>query len=422
LARHSVVHSTIVLVAFILWATSAFAETGGNECFRRGVAIHNMMNWATVRDTEPKQYIVPAFVGPAYETPDALLRNVAAAGFDFIRLTIDPGPFLQFSGADREGLDRHLVAVVERFLSHGFCVIVDFHPNDQVAEYAAERLVRSIEDPVFHAYVGLVKRTAGLLAGFQTDRVALELMNEPQYGWDQTTAERWQRMLEQLHGAARSAATNLLIVLTGARGGDDKGLIAVDPRPFAGSRVLFSFHYYKPYEFTHQGVKSAQPSAWTWQFISGLPYPAQAGDPDRVWHGIEQNILADNALDPAGKRRALRDVRERVASYIAGGFSRKDVAADFDVVADWAKRYRIDPHSILLGEFGVTRTYGNYRASDPASQEAWMRDVRSEAERRGFRWALWALSGYGGMALVEKDGSAALDPVSLRALGLSGGY
>jgi hypothetical protein len=60
-----------------------------------------------------------------------------------------------------------------------------------------------------------------------------------------------------------------------------------------------------------------------------------------------------------------------------------------------------------------------YRASDPKSQEAWMRDVRTEAERRGFRWALWALSGYGGMALVETDGSTRLDPVSLRALGLN---
>jgi endoglucanase len=45
-----------------------------------------------------------------------------------------------------------------------------------------------------------------------------------------------------------------------------------------------------------------------------------------------------------------------------------------------------------------------------------MRDVRSEAELKGFRSALWALSGYGGMALVERDGGDRLDPVSLWAL------
>jgi hypothetical protein len=48
--------------------------------------------------------------------------------------------------------------------------------------------------------------------------------------------------------------------------------------------------------------------------------------------------------------------------------------------------------------------------------------VRSEAERHGFRWALWVLSGYGGMSLLERDDSDKLDPVSLRALGLNPGF
>ena len=82
-------------------------------CFHRGVAIHNMMNWATVDPAHPDRYVSPAFVGPNYETSDALLRHVSASGIDFIRLTIDPGPFLQFSGADREALYQHMKRVVE---------------------------------------------------------------------------------------------------------------------------------------------------------------------------------------------------------------------------------------------------------------------------------------------------------------------
>ena len=196
----------------------------------------------------------------------------------------------------------------------------------------------------------------------------------------------------------------------------------LNPEPFAGSRVLYSFHYYEPHDFTHQGVKSTTPSAWPWRYISGLPYPAQSADPDRVWQKIQQNILSDPSITlPDQRRLALQQVRERVSSYIASGFNRRQIASDFDSVHAWAELHGIDPHAILLGEFGVTRTYGMYRASDPISQEAWMRDVRSEAELRGFRWALWALSGYGGMALVERDGGDRLDPVSLRALGLNGG-
>lgn len=427
LLRRRAFHFIIALVAELLLtlpllaATQDLAATKDLPCFHRGVAIHNMMNWAAVEPSDPSRYVFPAFAGPNYEVSDTLLRNVAAAGFDFVRLTIDPGPFLQFAGTKREALDQHLKGVVERLLRNGFCVIVDFHPISQVPKYAPEKLVQGSDDPLFVAYAGVIRRTARLLATLHTNRVALELMNEPQYGWDPATTERWQRLIEDLHREARAGAPDLLLVLSGARGGDIKGLLALNPAPFAGSRVLYSFHYYEPHDFTHQGVKSTTPSALPWRFMSGLPYPAQSADPDRVWQRIQQNILSDQSVPADERRLALQQVRERVASYIASGFSRRQIASDFDSVRAWAELHGIDPHAILLGEFGVTRTYGMYRASDPVSQEAWMRDVRSEAELHGFRWALWALSGYGGMALVERDGGDKLDPVSLRALGLNGG-
>jgi len=420
--RKQIAQLAVALLVALLSTVPLFAETQTVGCFHRGVAIHNMMNWAALEKSDPRRYVSPAFVGPEYETPDALLRSVADAGFDFIRLTIDPGPFLQFTGARRDALDQHLIAVVARLLTHRFCVIVDFHPNPQVPDYAPEMLVQATDDPLFLDYVGIVKRTARVLATLGTNRVAFELMNEPQYGWDAATTERWQRMLEELHREARAVAPDLLLVLSGARGGDFKGLIAVNPESFAGSRVLYSFHYYEPHDFTFQGVKSTLPSAWHWQFISGLPYPAQSGDPDRVWRGIQQNILLDSEAPAADKRRALQQVRERVSNYFAEDFSRKQISANFDAVLNWAKQHRIDPNSILLGEFGVTRTYGTYRASDPTSREAWLRDVRMEAERRRFCWALWALSGFGGMSLVDTDGGSTLDPISLRALGLSRSY
>jgi endoglucanase len=422
-ARRRVMQWILIAMAAPLRAVPVLGQPQNGALFQRGVAIHNMMNWAAVVErSNPKRYSWPPFIGANYETSDALLRNVAKAGFDFIRLTVDPGPFLQFTDKKRDALDRHLVGVVQRLLAHGFDVIVDFHPNSQVPDYAAEKLVQSLDDSLFLSYVRLVRRTAGLLARLRTSKVALELMNEPQYGWDPPTTERWQRMLELLHREARGEAPNLLLVLTGARGGDAKGLIAVDPAPFVESNVLFSFHYYEPHDFTHQGVMSSVPSAWHWRFLSGLPYPVGSSDPDRAWGRIRENVFANANLNAVEKARALQQVRERVSKYVATGFSRKNISDDFDSVLNWAKHHDIDPRSILLGEFGATRTYGIYRASDPVSQEAWMRDVRIEAERRGFRWALWALSGYGGMALVETDGSDTLDPVSLHALGLKSRY
>jgi endoglucanase len=420
--RRRVVQWATLAVTAPLWTTPTLARPDNGAVFERGVAIHNMMNWAAVEPSDPRRYSWPPFVGPNYETSDMLLRNVARAGFDFIRLTVDPGPFLQFADKKRDALDQHLIGVVRRLLSYGFAVIVDFHPNSHVADYAPEQLVQALDAALFLSYVEVIRRTAKLLASLRSSKVALELMNEPQYGWDPSTTERWQRMLEQLHGAARAAAPDLLVVLTGARGGDAKGLIALDPAPFAGSNVLFSFHYYSPHDFTHQGVKSSLPTASHWRFVSGLPYPAGSGNPDQVWSRIKDNILTDASLNAADKARTLQQARQRISEYIATGFGRTQISADFDQVLNWTQRHDIDPHSIILGEFGVTRTYGIYRASDAASQEAWMQDVRVEAERRRFRWALWALSGWGGMALVETDGGNRLDRVSLRALGLKYDY
>jgi hypothetical protein len=108
LLRRRAFQWTVVLLAQLLStlplfaATQDVAATKDIPCFHRGVAIHNMMNWAAVEPSDPNRYVFPAFVGPNYETSDALLRNVAAAGFDFVRLTIDPGPFLQFTGSKRE--------------------------------------------------------------------------------------------------------------------------------------------------------------------------------------------------------------------------------------------------------------------------------------------------------------------------------
>lgn len=406
----------ILAALFLLWAGQAVAEPP----FRRGASIHNLLNWADTLPDDPGRYAWPPYAKPAHEVSDALIDNLAKAGFDFIRLTVDPGPFLQLTGERRDALDAHLTRQVRRLLARELSVVVNFHPNNQVKAYAPTALVQGVEEPLFLDYARLVRRTAGLLAGLGTPKVALEPMNEPPYGYDDASVRRWQRMAEILHAEARAAAPDLVIVLTGARGGSRAGLLALDPRPFKGSRVLFSFHYYEPYDLSHQGVETAEPSARHWRHLSGLPYPTAGADPERAWRVVEANIRAAAGLSERERRRALAELRPKVLAYLAGGYGRERIAADFEEVQDWARRHGVASEAIFLGEFGVTRTYGGYRAADPVSREAWLRDVRSEAERRGFGWAIWEVKGFGGMAIVEHDGADTLDASTLRALGLRG--
>ena len=133
---------------------------------------------------------------------------------------------------------------------------------------------------------------------------------------------------------------------------------------------------------------------------------------------IARNVAEDSSLNVLQRGVALRGAKAAAAAYMDSGFDRRAVWRDFRTVADWASRHGVDPARILFGEFGVTRTYGPYRASDDAAREAWLTDVRVEAEANGFAWAIWAVTGYGGMALVETDDAVSFDPVQLRALGL----
>lgn len=386
--------------------------------FRRGVSVHTMLNWARLVPGDPGRYAEQPFAGADYELPEALIRNVKAAGFDFVRLTIDPGPFLQLQGPPRAALDAKLVATVRRFLDDGLGVIVDLHSNSHVPAYDPVNWLTSIDNPIFVKYVAVVGRIAELLAELKTTAVAIEPMNEPLYGYDPSSVARWQRMSEMMHGAVRKVAPDLLVIMTGAQGGSRRGLADFDPTPFRGSRVLYSFHYYEPYVFTHEGVISNEKSAALWRYFSAMPYPADRDPAWLVLDTVKVNIDLDASLSPLEKMWTWPRARAEVAAYIASHFDRRSIDQAFDGVIAWARRHQVDPKQVFLGEFGVTRSYGRYRAAEPKSREAWLHDVRTAAEARGFGWAIWSLSGYGGMALVVRDEAKTLDPGTLRALGL----
>lgn len=402
-------------VLLLAWVGPAAAEPP----FRRGIAIHSLMNWGTLEAGRPGRYTKTPFAGPDYAVPDALLSAVAQAGFDFVRLTVDPGPFLQLTGPPRDGLDATLVATVRRLQGFGFGVVVDLHGNTQVPAYDPVAITASEDSALFRNYAELVRRTARLLARLDRPNLAFELMNEPPYGYDPESRARWQRMTRTLHDAARAEAPNLTLILSGSHGGDREGLQALDPAPFRSSRVLYSFHYYEPHDFTHQGVPDEGLAGRYRGHLSDMPYPSDSVPRAVVEATVRANIAADPDLSLVSRLAVQRQAQTAISAYLQSHRDRAAIARDLEAVSSWARRNGIADDRILLGEFGATRTYDDHRAADPVSYENWIRYVRSEAEARGFGWAIWVLTGTGGMALVATDGGTELDATSLRALGLN---
>ena len=334
------------------------------------------------------------------------LQELRRAGFDFVRLAVDPGPFLQFQGARRDQLDQILIDRIELILSSGLSVIVDFHPSDLHDDYSAEALTRGIDEPIFQDYLRLLARTAALLGRLQSRRVALEIMNEPP-----VPPAHWEPMLAAAYTIIRDRAPHLLLVLDGGDEGSAEGLRALDQFS-KDPATLLSFHYYDPYQFTHQSAP------WNAaRFLADVPYPALA-------RPLQDSLDASAAMIAAGdlpspqKLLASLDARQQLESYRKSSFDRSTIARNFDHIAEWARDHGVPTDRIILGEFGAKKNDRRAEETRDAERAHWFRDVREEAEAHGFIWAIWTYRGTGGFALVRNEESDELDPAVIEALGI----
>jgi endoglucanase len=395
----------VAVLAVLLSVPAARAQDVVKGGFRRGIGISHIMAWAPLESAPSKSFVFPPFSYPEslFARELSALRRV---GFDFVRFAVDPGPFLQWRDSRRDDLDRMLNSRIRLILSSGLSVIVDFHPSDMHPDYLAEKITASPATPIFKDYLGLLARTSASLNGLQSSRVALEIMNEPP-----PRAQVWRPMLDAAYSTIRKAAPNLLLVLDGGEEGNLEGTTTLDGLG-GDPNILFSFHYYRPWQFTHQGM-----AGMAAQYLTDVPYPARTR-PMQDSVAATAATIAAAKLTVSQKQQANVKARNDLDSYRASSFDRSTIASDFDKMARWAGDHAVPAHRVVLGEFGAMNNEQRGLATRQAERLRWLSDVRNEAEARGFAWAAWVHSGSIGFSLVRHDGSPELDPGVAQALGL----
>ncbi len=378
----------------------------------KGINLHNWFTWP--KQTAPDRYASPAFQSPAGELTPAEAKRLHALGFDFVRLTVEPGVFMAATGADaRQALDA-LTAGIDRLRAAGLSVIVDMHPNGRfqpgvpVPGNGAQALQRGASDPVAKRF----EASAAALAGALDKRyggsraVAFELLNEPSLPCG---AVSWRAQQAALRRAVRAAAPRLTLVLTGTCWSNIDGLTALKASDYADPNTLYTFHFYDEHRFTHQGTDKGGPDSAT----SGLPYPWDA----RPRAAVDADVDARLSLLPDGGVSERAAVKASVDKFYEKRFDRDAVERRMDQVAAWAKANDVAPDRILMGEFGVNGSQGAVMGANEADKLRWLSDVRTAAEARGFRWALWSYRGSSSDGFGLDSGLGA-DPMMLRALGL----
>ena len=377
--------------------------------FARGIGVSHAFGWADVE--ADGSYGAAPFSAPRFRFDQAQRQAIRAAGFDFVRLAVDVGPFLAFAGTERDRLDERLIGTVRDLVDADLGVIVDLHPSAMNPAYRPAALTTGVDASNFRAVLGLLQRLARrleqlaqdrLVAG--TPRLALELMNEPEL-----PQSAWQPMLEAVYRAARSGSATLPLVLGGGAMNAAVALTQIDMRPFADdTRLIYTYHDYSPWQFTHQGVRGNPAYA-----LDKIAYPAPASAETMVV--ASQRRVGSLGLDGAALEQA-RQAKRTLAHY--AGFDRSDLERTFRQVSAWRSAQRLPAHAVLLGEFGIHRTPYQDTPEGAAARETWLRDMRELAEAHGFAWACWTYVGAGGFALAENETGPGFDVSTRRALGL----
>lgn len=381
---------------------------GGANRFGRGINIPEYLAY-------PASETWPLFTGRSADVSVDELRRLAAAGFSFVRLPVEPAPFLIEDGVRRGELERRLSQFVERANAAGLAVLVTGFPRYETPSWSTTEILDSPTGPKFNAYAQFLSRLAEIAGTAPDGMAALELMNEPQQACRETERPDWTAFQKTLFDRLLKDAPRLLLMVTGGCWSGRAGLRFLDMKPF-DERTLVAVHYYEPFTFTHQAAD------WTeieLEYLAGLSFPARLTDRKRVAAVMARLFERRHARPRYDKRplpQTLEPSRRVLEAYLNDSPNERTVAGHLAAIADWAARRALPPERIVITEFGAYRSPTEAEVADDGSRDRWIGAVRKSAEANRMGWALWSYRA--GFGLMADEETGRLDPGTLRALGL----
>jgi endoglucanase len=285
------------------------------------ITLHRGVNFGNMLEA-PKEGDWGLFVEEEYFD---LVKN---AGFDFVRLpikwnahagqeapyTIDPAFFARVDEIINWALQRELT------------IIVNIHHYEEMMSNPWGNKDR---------YLGLWTQIAEHYKDYPSN-VLFELLNEPN---DQLNAQLWNQYLAESLAVVRETNPGRDVVIGPVFWNSYEWVSTLDVPD--DQHLIVTFHYYLPFQFTHQGAEWVGSESQGWL--------------GKTWEGTD--------------------------------VEKAEIIGHFDSVARWAERKHV---RILLGEFGA------YSKAPQDSRVRWTEFVAREAERHGFAWSYWELaSGFG---------------------------
>src|SRR5688572_15462643 len=250
----------------------------------------------------------------------ALIKSM---GFDHVRMPIEPAPLMRET-PDPSILNatylQYVDTALDMILATGLAVVIDIHPSDEFKL----RMLR--EDRNIEAFAKFWRAFATHLAKRNPESLFLEVINEPMV----EDGYRWYGIQQKLIASMRAGAPRHTIIAAGHRWSGLYEMLFLEP--YADPNVIYNFHFYEPFAFTHQGATWAGPNL---PFYKNVPYPSS---PEAV------RLVLDTVEDEPAKYNLLRYGED---NWNAGRIDR-----ELGLAAAWAAKHRV---YITCNEFGAFR-------------------------------------------------------------------
>lgn len=329
-------------------------------------------------------WYAPANVDARFSDQDFQL--IHDLGFTFVRVPIDLGYVFDESSPDLLNHDHleHIDSGFDRLLEHDLAIVVDLH-STSIADSDASNYSGALEDPEFvDVFIRFWQSFAAHFKDRDPEKVFFGPMNEPVFENDPSA---WLPIQERLLTAIREVAPEHTLIATGARWSSRETLMEIEP--YADPNIVYDFHFYEPFVFTHQGA------TWTWDAVAvmrNVPYPSNPENVASLLDGLPDE--SRNALEYYGEERWDG---QRINDEIAR-------------VAAWGEANNV---RLICTEFGV---FGDF--APPADRVQWTQDIRTAFEEYGIGWSMWEYDNSFG--LVTRSGSTrVVDEDLAAALGLN---
>ncbi len=335
----------IIIGTVFVVNTASFAQ---EVPFQRGV---NLTTWFQVSNAKQIQFT-------KYTRQD--FENIKSLGCDAIRLPIN----LHFmtNGAPNYTLDPLFLQFLDEAVSWAeeleIHLILDNHTIDPAED----------TDPDIGS---ILEKVWAQMAEHYKDRseyIYYEVLNEPHGISD----EQWNAIQQKVVKTIRAIDTKHYIVIGPAGWNSFHNLDAMPV--YEDEKLIYTFHFYDPFIFTHQGASWSNPSMGP---LADVPFPYNASEMPQF----------PDALKGTWIESAFNDYKDY--GNVASVKSLLDIAVAF-------KNSRNVP--VFCGEFGVY-----IPNSQQEDRVFWYEVVREYLEEKNIPWTTWDY--HGGFGLFKEGGN-----------------